>query len=115
MTEEARVFTLQPDSYKIMEGRDEDTNPAMASWNAIADCFQVRSGGADGWPNGAAILEKASQHLSRLPEALATAFLVGLEFYRLNKKSQLPPGCRLCDEKCKPVLFYLTIFILTFS
>ena len=91
-------FTLKAEWFKMAEDRDERLNPAMTSWNSVAECFGVRSGGDEGWPNGNAIVEKAVENIASFPESLATKFRVQLDLYRANKLHPLPYACGLVDE-----------------
>ena len=97
----AKTISFEADSYRVMEERDEVANPVMASWNAVAGCFGVKSGGQDGWPNGPAILEKAMENIAKFPERLGLTFKQGLGTYRASKSSPLPQACELKDEICK--------------
>lgn len=98
------TVTFEAESYRIIEERDELINPVMASWNAVAGCFGVKCGGQDGWPNGPAILDKALQNVSKLPEHLGRTFETALETYRAVKNNPLPQACELKDEICKTSL-----------
>lgn len=94
-------FSLQADWYKISEGRDEGLDPVMASWNTIAECFCVRYGGDEGWPNGLAILQKAMDNMHKIPSSMANEFGEAFRKYKESKNCPLPYECELTDSLCK--------------
>ena len=99
------TIPFEAESYRIVEERDELTNPVMASWNAVAGSFGVRCGGENGWPDGPSILQKALDNVAKLPEHLRLTFKEGLEVYRACKDIPLPHACELTDEICKTSSF----------
>lgn len=104
-------FSLQAEWYRISEGRDEGLDPVMASWNTIAECFCVRSGGNEGWPNGPAILRKALENLHKMPKRKAIEFEEAFQKFQESKNCPLPNECELTDSLRKLSLCVFCFYI----